>query len=222
MQTEHPHSPLSDRIVQRSLDLTRWLFENGQQDYTFPPLSDEPKLREAALFGRKRHKLAASLWQIGLEHHVAIVFLCKHHLRTSAFALARSLFDSTWKGVWIAYSASKEHVEQFSVGRFDPKPVSSLKPLEKALDHVPFFSSLYDQAWNTLCDYNHSGHRQVGRWMGEEEIAAQHSDQEMAELLHLCDQLALTCAVFTIDICDADPTAIKQKFAEIYEMGPVT
>jgi hypothetical protein len=219
MEMANPtHSAASMQTIERSKEISRWIFNNAPSQHTFDPLpdnTDELRLAESA---RKRHTIAVSLWQIALDHHTAITFLCDNHMRSSAFSLARCMFDATWKGAWIEAAASDELLEQFSKGHFEPKASSSLKPLEKALDSAPFFTKVYNQAWGILCDYNHSGKQQIESWWGEGEIASQHTDDEMKQILGLCDQLALCCAVFLTDICDRDTTAVKSKFNEVFEL----
>lgn len=113
MKTDLPHTSQSERAIQRSLDLTRWIFSQGVRKHSYPELPSEPEKQVIALRARMRHALATSFWQAGLEHHAAIVLLCLNHMRSSAIALARCLFDATWKGLWPAYVAPYDELERY-------------------------------------------------------------------------------------------------------------
>ena len=216
MQDDAPHNPVSAAIIHSSLDLSHWLHKHTVQTHTFEDLPADAKERELAMKERERHKVAMTLFEIAFDHHTSIVFLCQHHMRTAAFALARCLFDAAWQGVWVTYGATLDQVHKYVQGKYMPKAGSSIKPMEKAQALAPFFSKIYEQGYEALCSYNHGTHLQIQRWIGEEEITPKHTDEEMREILRLSDQLALACAVFQADICGADPTSVKDKFVEIF------
>jgi hypothetical protein len=218
MHTDAPHFPESAKIIQPSLDLSHWLHKNTVLKHKFEDLPKGPKAIEKALKERERHKVAMTLFEIAFEHHTSIVFLCQHHMRTAAFALARCLFDASWQGVWVIYGATPEQVHKYVRGIFFPKAGSSIKPMEKAQNLAPFLSKIYEQAYEALCSYNHGTHLQIQRWIGEDEIAPKHSDEEMREILRLSDQLVLACAVFQADICGADSALITAKFNEVFQL----
>lgn len=217
MQTAAPHSPESAAIIQPSLDLSLWLYDNTIKLHTFVDLPPDVKERDMALKERERQKVAITLLEIAFEHHTSIVFLCQHHMRTAAFALARCLFDAAWQGVWVAHGATLDQVHKYVRGRYNPKAGSSIKPMEKAHDIAPFFSKVYEQGYKALSSYSHGTHLQIQRWIGEDEITPKHTDAEMREILRLSDQLALACAVFQADLCGVDPSSIRAKFKEIFE-----
>jgi hypothetical protein len=220
MQTEAPHSPEAAKIIQSSLDLSRWLFEHAPSSFSFDPEPEDVNEREAANERRTRQKVAVTLFQIALDHHTSVVLLCLNHMRSSAFALARCLFDSAWRGVWVAFYAPTKKLREFLNGTHTPQAVSKLQqPIENE-DVASYFTAVYEKAWFTLCDYTHSGHLQIGRWMGEDEITPRHSDEEMEEVLRLCDQLALACAVLLTDFTNSDPTLIQNKYQELFDIRP--
>lgn len=226
METHAPHTPESARIIQISLNLSHWLAEHNPRGFTFDPLPDGPAERQAALRFRMRHKLAFSHFELALDHHTAIVFLCLNHLRSSAFPLARSLFDATWKGAWVAFAAPDDLLEQYTKDRFDPKPNSAIPLIEKRHDTkgrkmAPFLSRVFKEAYGFLSDYSHAGLLPVTRWMGEDEISANYSDEEMEELLTLSDRLAACCGIFLAEICNAGREEVRQMLFDILGMKPL-
>jgi hypothetical protein len=93
--------------------------------------------------------------------------------------------------------------------------------LEQQHELAPFFSRFLREAYDILSDYSHVGMLQVGRWIGEDEIAPKHTDEEMAELLRLADQLALVCAVFVTDICKKNELVVQDKLKAYFASAPL-
>jgi hypothetical protein len=216
MKTCSQHTPDSAAIIQSSLDLAHWLFEHNPKEYTFEPLPADPHAREIASLRRKRQKIAMTLFEIAFEHHTAIVFLCQNHMRSTAFALARCLFDSMWQGGWVAYSASMEQIEEYQRGRYNPKPQKSIKSLEEAQGLPPSISLIYEHGWDELCSYNHGTYLQIKSWTDGDDIRPSHTDDEMRKMLRLCDQLAVVCAVFLAHICGIDPVPIVKEHDRLF------
>lgn len=216
MQTQRNHTTQAAAIIQRSLDLSNWFFEHNPRSHTFEPIPDDAPDQDASYEKRLRVKVAFTLFEIALDHHTAIIFLCLNHMRSPAFALARSLFDAAWQGVWVAYAAPSDALHRFLEGKQPPKAGSYIKPMEKVAGIAPFFSKIYEQAYETLCSYTHGTHLQIQRWMGEEFIEAQHTDAEMAEVLRLCDQLAMSCSILLADLCGRDEEVMKAKATEVF------
>lgn len=211
MDQHPPHSLEAAKIIERSLELSRWLHKNNPSSHTFDPLPEDPEGSKKALQFRMRHKLAFTFFEIALDHHTAIVLLCREHLHSSSFALARTMFDATWQGAWVAFAAPWDMLDQFTKGKFDPKPGSCIKVLEKKQLMAPLLSRIYKEGFATLSNYTHVGHLQVQRWLGEDEISPRHTTEELAELLRLCDQMALACGMFLSQICKTDQTLLLEK-----------
>ena len=226
MKTEAPHSPEAARIIQPSLDLSHWLIEHSPRGFTFDPLPDEPQEEIAALKFRMRHKLAFAHFELALDHHTSIVLLCLNHLRSSAFPLARSLFDATWKGAWIAFAAPQDLLDKYTQGKFDPNPSTALRVLErlKTRDSIqkvaPLLFRVFTGAYAHLSDYSHAGLLPVSRWMGEDEISAKYTDEEMAELLRLCDKLAACCGIFLAEICATGLQELPATLTDVLGLPP--
>ena len=213
-------------IIQPSLDLSHWLIEHNPRGFTFDPLPDEPQEEIAALKFRMRHKLAFAHFELALDHHTSIVLLCLNHLRSSAFPLARSLFDATWKGAWVAFAAPQDLLDKYTDGKFDPNPNTALKVLEghktrsSNPDVAAFLSRVFDEAYGHLSDYAHAGLLPVSRWMGEDEISAKYTNEMTEELLRLCDKLAACCGIFLAEICATGLQDLPAMLTDVLGLQP--
>jgi hypothetical protein len=226
MQTEAPHTPETSRIIQPSLDLSHWLIANNPRGFTFDALPDDLKGQKTALDFRMRHKLAFAHFELALDHHTAIVHLCLNHLRSSAFPLARSLFDATWKGAWVAFAAPQDLLDKYVRGTYKLKPNSALKALsnlkigESQQSVSPFLSAVFTDAYDHLSEYIHAGLLPVSRWLGEDEISANYTDEEMKEILRLSDKLAACCGIFLAEICNTGRKEVRSMLADVMSIGP--
>lgn len=227
MQTEAAHSPESARIIQPSLNLSHWLIAHNPRSYTFDPLPENTKERKAALDFRIRHKLAFAHFELAQDHHTAIVHLCLNHLRSSAFPLARSMFDATWKGAWVWFVADQGLLDQYTKGKYAPKPDKAMKQLRKVKTlgsqqfMAPFLPHVFEDAYEYLSDYTHAGILPISRWMGENEVSANYSDEEMNEVLRLCDKLAACCGIFLAEICNTGRSEVLAMLTDVMGLRPV-
>jgi hypothetical protein len=139
-------------------------------------------------------------------------------LGLKSYPLARSLFDATWKGVWIAFGAEQSTLDQYTQGQYNAKPHRTLKAMSKektsrSLERVlPLLNQVVDGPYDYLSDYSHAGLLQIGRWMGEDEVSPKHTDEEMEEILRLSDKLAAASGMCLYEICN---TAREDVFARL-------
>ena len=66
-----------------------------------------------------RARLSAALLDQSHEHHKAIRVLLAASLIGSAFSLARILFETTLRGVWLLRCASDAQVDQFKIDKLE-------------------------------------------------------------------------------------------------------
>lgn len=71
----------------------------------------------AAIEVRRREALALAVLQQALDINDAIVILLESHMPGPAWALARPLFESYVRGLWLLHSASEEQVGEFLDGK---------------------------------------------------------------------------------------------------------
>lgn len=202
--------------IERSTNFSRELYKLLPETVSLPPLVDGDGHCIVGSAGmRLRLSISSALFSSALDHHVALIVLLRNNMRSSAFALLRTIFDSVWRGAWAAYVASDSTLDEFFAGRYDPKPASVIKLLEERHGLAPVLSRIYAQGWSAMSAFTHGGSLQVQRWIGDAVIEPQHSDAELHEVLHLADRLAFTACVLVLDIGGVqrdDLTIIAKKF----------
>lgn len=186
------------QAIKQSVGLSKALYQAQPHVVSMPPLKDIsgapcPGTRERRL----RLLVSSALFSAALDHHAALVLLLQNDMRSSAFALLRSIFDAVWRGAWASYVAPDDRLEAFSTGRYDPSPDAAIRQLEDKHGILPVLSKIKRQGWSSMSAFVHGGALQVQRWVGDGIIEPQHSDPEVLEVLHVADRLAFAaCALF--------------------------
>lgn len=159
--------------------------------------------------------LAVAFCSIALDHREAMLLLLRHGARTSAFALARSVYEAGVKGSWAQHCATAEDYSvAFSKGVL-PKFETMVRSLGKVPETADVFRRSKDMAWEALSDYAHGGMKQVIRWIGAEGVAPQHSDNEVCELLALMDIYGLIACIGIVNVSGGSPDAHVAKAREV-------
>jgi hypothetical protein len=139
---------------------------------------------------------------IALEHHEAVEQLVKNKLNGSAFGVVRILFDTFLRAVWISESATGEQIEQAASDALVwPKMWKMRETIkeaaligcdaEVAARRDSWFEFL-KESWPIMCDYTHSGSRQIARRFIESgEVKPDYSDGEIAESVNLTNLAVL-------------------------------
>jgi hypothetical protein len=149
---------------------------------------------EAAIQGVKpllaRHPYPAdlrTLLVIGLmtqmiEHHEGMLVLIKNETVGSACVLARSIFESMYRGLWINLCASDEQLRAFE--RDDHLPIK-MPGMARAIDQGYHAEGLYEdllnRCWPALCSYTHTGLLQLGRRFTGQNVQPSYTDAEVQE-----------------------------------------
>jgi hypothetical protein len=99
-----------------------------------------------------------------IEHHEAVLLLIRNDKVGSAFALARCVFEATYRGLWLNFCATEAQVDEFV--KKDKLPLS-LTEIAAAIDESygaqGFFEEFRKKTWDALCSYAHTGLLQLGR-----------------------------------------------------------
>ena len=153
-------------------------------------------LYDLELPGTTRTRIAATCFGVAQEHHHAIVVLLEANLKSSAFALVRAVYEAYVRGLWLAHCANDAELEAFSTGTEPPK----MDTLLSAIERTEVFaggelSEIKTHNWRSMCDYAHSGSRQVQRWNTSDIITPNHSVEEIDEILGFTNTFALLSAV---------------------------
>ena len=133
-----------------------------------------------------RPTLFASFLSLAQSHHEAIMVLCRHdRLIGSAYALFRPLVEVTNRGLFVAFLATPEQIEQIKRGE---TPYGNVDALASKLDDKfkteGLFAGHAGEAWGMMCGFTHGGLEQLIRRVGENgEIGCHFEPEDIQHLL---------------------------------------
>lgn len=135
-----------------------------------------------------------------VEHHESMLLLIRNGKAGSAFALARSIFESMMRGLWISVCATEEQIKDFESK--DEFPLN-MTDMSKAIDErispgepgeAGFFEDLKTRAWKAMCSYTHTGLLQLGRRFTGHNVEPSYTDGEIFE----ATTTATTCVLLLV------------------------
>jgi hypothetical protein len=154
--------------------------------------------RETLFPPGRRVQMSLAHYRIVFDHHNAIARLLELELHASAFALARPLYESLVKGLWISHFADDTTAEKYAVG----KELDDIERLTKRLleadlpsvvtSHVRRIKERY---WKALSSLTHGGHAQVHRWLNPEGVAPNYQVVELTELANFSSFICLVAGI---------------------------
>ena len=123
------------------------------------------------------------------EHHRAIDLLIGNGLYGSAFALARPLYDTALRGLWVTMCATDDQVERLCRSDEHDRVMPRGNELRALLDAAYKTGSFFQDGraeWQALGSYTHSGLLQLGRrgLMGVRQDG--YSAWSMVQVIDLC------------------------------------
>jgi len=125
--------------------------------------------------------VAASISQM-VEHHEAMLLLIRNGKVGSAFALARSIVESMYRGLWVNFCATDAQLQKFEQ---KDKLSVNMTDMAIAIDDKyrgeGFFEDLRKRSWPALCSYAHTGMLQLGRRFTGQKLQPSYSDGEIVE-----------------------------------------
>jgi hypothetical protein len=191
-----------DRL-QSAYDLIEWIGISSQ---------------EVTFTASDRTRVGAACFAVVQEHHQSIVILTEHRIFASSFALLRVAFDAYVRGVWLSLCATDAEVTDF----FGGKEPGSMKLMLQAIESKPEFSngelsSIKDRSWNAMCDYTHTGGRQVQRWNTDDAVEPSYTIEEVMEVLQLTELLGMMSVVSLAGLID-DVALANKALAKIRTM----
>ncbi len=143
--------------------------------------------------GDHRHRIAAQLCDLSLDHAAAIVALITTGRHSSSFALVRCQFECLVRGAWLFYRATDEEIERF-VERDEIRP--NMAMLIEALEGGPPFEDklltyVKKNAWGPMNGYTHGGIHQISRRLQGDYIEPVFEDEPLLEVLQFTGTMAL-------------------------------
>lgn len=157
---------------------------------TLPARTEEVIRQAKGMLARHRYPMdLRTLIVIGfidqmIEHHRAMLLLVRNGKVGSAFAMARSIVESMFRGLWINFCATNAEIEEFE--RKDELPLN-MSQMAHAIDEKyraqGFFENFRKRSWASLCSYTHTGLFQLGRRFTGENLEPAYSDEEIREAI---------------------------------------
>lgn len=97
-----------------------------------------------------------------------------------------------------------------------------MKLMLQAIESKPEFSngelsSIKDRSWNAMCDYTHTGGRQVQRWNTDDAVEPSYTIEEVMEVLQLTELLGMMSVVSLAGLID-DVALANKALAKIRTM----
>jgi len=118
-----------------------------------------------------------------IEHHEATLLLIRSGKVGSAFALARSIFESAYRGLWVNFCAEHAELKQFE--KDDKLPIK-FNDMALAIDQKyngdGFFEDFKNRAWPALCSDTHTGMLQLGRRFNEHKVEPTCTDGQIYQV----------------------------------------
>jgi hypothetical protein len=125
--------------------------------------------------------VAASITQM-IEHHEAMLLLIRNAKVGSAFALAHSIVDSMYRGMWMNFCATAAQLEKFEKDDKFPLNMTDIAAvIDEAYRGEGFFENLRKRSWPALCSYSHTGMLQLGRRFTGDKLEPSYTDGEIVE-----------------------------------------
>ncbi len=80
----------------------------------------DQNLTGAYSFDNENESWSHSCFDLVVEHHAAVISLCKTQLYGAAFALLRVEFEALVRGLWLKHVASSKEINRFKKDKVDP------------------------------------------------------------------------------------------------------
>jgi len=146
--------------------------------------------------GTLRSRVAAGLTDQTIEHHEAMLLLIRNGKNGSAYTLARSIFESMFRGLWFNLCATDAQLQYFEENDELPLDASgrrmNMSSIASAIDVATgcnpdnkqqfSFTDLKNRGWKGLCSYTHSGLLQLDRRFGSQNGKPGYSEEEFVEI----------------------------------------
>lgn len=145
-----------------------------------------------------RNNACCAYQGIALEHCQTIYRLLSEQSPTSAFALLRSQFDATLRGLWVRIGWTTAEFSAFLQDHLDMPPLGVMIAGLEANDPDNFppgqLSEYKIQIYSDLCDLNHGGVYQLRAWMQTDGRKPVYDTKDMVSVLRLAAHLSrLSC-----------------------------
>jgi len=161
---------------------------------------DELLKRRQSHSGQRRTGLVLAYISIVEEHHLAFLLLVRSNYFGSAMALVRPQIDSLIRMLWIARCATDDQVKDIwnKIATNEDHKFPCLRQMTDEIDSTyvtgGFFSCLKKNAWKLMCDFTHTGVRQIRLRFKGKTIEPNYSPQAMLAATNMVNAAMLMAA----------------------------
>jgi hypothetical protein len=155
----------------------------GRHDYTVDAVT------------RLRTPLVIGFMSQAIEHHEGMLLLIMKDMTGSAFALARSIVEGMYRGLWIDRAATDSEVDRFvKKDEIEIGMGTMAKAIDVAYGSGDAFSDLKKRSWDALNSYTHNGMLQLGRRFTKAEAKTSYTDAQKSEIM----ETVTTCILILV------------------------
>lgn len=138
---------------------------------------------------------------IEIEHHKAIHLLIQNKLYGSAFALVRSIYEPLYRAHWVNACATEKQIKKLIKGKdIFPRMKLMVENIDSAYGTSNFWQMIKSNSWSAMCDYTHTGIRQISRRFKENEVLPNYDWDELIEILNNTNMALLLMALFFFNV----------------------
>lgn len=165
----------------------------------------------------KRLLIAIAALDVVLDHFTGITALIEMRVYGAAFALARPLFETFVRAVWLKDCGTDKDLVEFERDQFSRSFGQALKEIEQLESFKSgALSNLKKQAWSAMSSYTHGGYQQIARRVKGKTIDPNYADEEIIEVLRLSQAFAIMAFIQIVLVAgrrDLEAAAIQRLYA---------
>ena len=165
----------------------------------------------------KRLLIAIVALDVVLDHFTGITALIEMRVYGAAFALARPLFETFVRAVWLKDCGTDKDLVEFERDQFSRSFGQALKEIEQLESFKSgALSNLKKQAWSAMSSYTHGGYQQIARRVKGKTIDPNYADEEIIEVLRLSQAFAIMAFIQIVLVAgrrDLEAAAIQRLYA---------
>lgn len=150
-----------------------------------------------------RSMLAAACFDTVGELNKGVIWLQREGLNAPSFALARSVFETHVRGLWLSHCATDSDLARFQRDKIN----SSFTEMIAAIERIPQFSDgILERArvagFDAMSSYTHGGFSQISRRIGADFIEPHYPEEERIEVIRFSTSFALLSAIQVAGLAD--------------------
>lgn len=171
-----------DSDLNAQINVAEWIDENLSIPY---------------LFDNENERWSHTCFDLAVEHHAAVISLCKQSLYGSALSLLRIEFEALVRGLWLRHVASENEIKKFKKDKVDPRFYKLIEAIEgKVGIKEGLLSYIKDNQWNIFNSFTHTGIEAVSRRIGKKTTGYENYQQtDVVNALRFSGLVAVLAAV---------------------------